>query len=219
MGSTTRNGSGGSRTSRWRPVPASLTREPRAWRPHREVSSCSRDESPARTDHRPARVHSASRTSRESTREAKRLLLGRWVRGPIADEGVGAAMASREHEDERRRANRGRLDPERRLPPGDALFTPGAGRLRQEVERRSAVPLVWLHQRPHWLLPLLLGVLFIAGLTSPGVVGALCLLTVAAFFAWLAFLTWPTLARRQRVPRVLMVLVVLVLALARASGL
>lgn len=134
------------------------------------------------------------------------------------DEGVRAAMASREHEDERRRADRGRPDQGLPLPPRNALFTPGAGRLRREMERRSATPLVWLHQRPRWLPPLLLGALFIAGLMAPGVVGASCLLAVVAFFAWLAFLTWPTLTRRQRVPRVLMVLVVLVLAMARVWG-
>ncbi len=122
-------------------------------------------------------------------------------------------MASPEHEDERRRPDTGRP-----LPQGDSLFTPGAGRLRREVERRSAVPLVWLHQRPRWLPPVVLGALFVAGLMAPGALGALCLLLVAAFFLWLAFLTWPSLNRRQRVPRVLMTLVVLVLAVARVLG-
>jgi hypothetical protein len=122
-------------------------------------------------------------------------------------------MASPEHEDERRRSGR-----ERPLPPGDSMFTPGAGRLRREVERRSAVPLVWLHQRPRWLSPLALGALFIAGLMAPGPLGALCLLLVAVFFLWLAYLTWPSLNRQQRVPRVLMTLVVLLLAVARMLG-
>ncbi|GAB3740681.1 DUF6703 family protein [Nocardiopsis nanhaiensis] len=122
-------------------------------------------------------------------------------------------MASPENEDERRQPQRGRP-----LPQGDSLFTPGAGRLRSEVERRSAVPLVWLHQRPRWLPPVALGALFIAGLMAPGWLGALCLLLVAVFFVWLAYLTWPSLHRQQRVPRVLMVLVVLVLAVARILG-
>lgn len=122
-------------------------------------------------------------------------------------------MASPEHEDERRRTGQGRP-----LPPGDSFLTPGAGRLRREVERRSAVPLVWLHQRPRWLPPVVLGALFIAGLMAPGPLGALCLLLVAVFFLWLAYLTWPSLTRQQRVPRVLMTLVVLVLATARVLG-
>ncbi len=122
-------------------------------------------------------------------------------------------MASPEHEDEQRRPASGRP-----LPPGDSLFTPGAGRLRGEVERRSAVPLVWLHQRPGWLPPVVLGALFLAGLMAPGWLGAPCLLLVAAVFGWLAFLTWPSLQRQQRVPRVLMIVVVLVLAVARMLG-
>jgi hypothetical protein len=122
-------------------------------------------------------------------------------------------MASPEHEDERRRPDRGRP-----LPLGDSLFTPGAGRWRRKVERRSAVPLVWLHQRPRWIPPVVLGVLFIAGLMAPGPLGALCLLLVAVFFLWLAYLTWPSLTRQQQVPRVLMMLVVLVLAAARLLG-
>ncbi|WP_017579642.1 DUF6703 family protein [Nocardiopsis valliformis] len=122
-------------------------------------------------------------------------------------------MTSPEHEDERRRAGQGRP-----LPLGDSLLTPGAGRLRREVEQRSAVPLVWLHQRPRWIPPVILGALFIAGLMAPGPLGALCLLLVAVFFLWLAYLTWPSLARQQRVPRVLMMLVVLVLAMARMLG-
>ncbi|GHC89226.1 hypothetical protein GCM10007079_35020 [Nocardiopsis terrae] len=122
-------------------------------------------------------------------------------------------MASPEHEDEQRRPGPGRP-----LPPGDSLFTPGAGRLRREVERRSAVPLVWLHQRPRWLPPAVLGALFVAGLTAPGWLGALCLLLVVVSFLWLAFLTWPSLNRQQRIPRILMVSVVLVLAVARMLG-
>lgn len=121
-------------------------------------------------------------------------------------------MPSPEHSDER--PNR----PGRPLPGGDSLYTPGASRFRRAVESRSAVPLVWLHQRPRWPAPLLLGILFIAGLMAPGPIGAVCLLLVAAAFAWLAFLTWPALNRQQKTPRVLMTAVVLVLATARILG-
>ncbi len=80
------------------------------------------------------------------------------------------------------------------------------------------MPLVWLHQGPRWLAPLVVGALFIAGLVAPGPVGAACLLLVAAFVAWLAFLTWPSLGGQPRAARVLMVVVVLVLAVARILG-
>lgn len=121
-------------------------------------------------------------------------------------------MTSPDHSDERP----GR--PGRPLPGGDSLHTPGASRFRRAVESRSAVPLVWLHQRPRWSAPLLLGVLFIAGLMAPGPIGAVCLLLVVAFFTWLAFLTWPTLDRQQKTPRVLVITVVLFLATARILG-
>ncbi|CAL9411148.1 hypothetical protein SUDANB121_01672 [Nocardiopsis dassonvillei] len=122
-------------------------------------------------------------------------------------------MTPPEHGDEKRMEDEGRP-----LPPGDSLYTPGAGPVRRAVERRSAVPLVWLHRSPRWLTPLLLGVLFVAGLLAPGLAGALCLLPVALFLAWLAFLAWPSLDSRQRAPRVLVVAVIAVLAVARLLG-
>lgn len=94
-----------------------------------------------------------------------------------------------------------------------------AGRLRGAVERRSAVSLLWLHQLPGWVTPLVLGLLFVAGLLVPvGPLGAVCLVVVALFIGWLAYLTWPSLSRQQKAPRVLMVAVVLVLATARTLG-
>ncbi|WP_026115627.1 DUF6703 family protein [Nocardiopsis kunsanensis] len=94
-----------------------------------------------------------------------------------------------------------------------------AGRMRGAVERRSAVPLLWLHQLPGWVTPLALGLLFVAGLMIPvGPLGAVCLMLVALFMVWLAYLTWPSLSRQQKAPRTLMVLVVLVLAIARTLG-
>ncbi|AFR10742.1 DUF6703 family protein [Nocardiopsis alba] len=131
----------------------------------------------------------------------------------IVDDEERAAMVSPEHEDERRRTDRGGSPTE-----GDGTSGSGSGGFRRAVERRSAVPLVWLRQRPRWAVPLIFGALFIAGLTAPGVIGALCLTLVAVFFLWLAFLTWPTLDRARKAPRVLMVAVVLLLAVARALG-
>ncbi|WP_433697934.1 DUF6703 family protein [Nocardiopsis sp. CA-288880] len=130
-------------------------------------------------------------------------------------------MAPPEHGDEKRRGDGDLPRPGEGSPPPGGGRTGGAagpGRLRREVEERSAVPLVWLHQRPRWLAPLVLGALFLAGLAAPGFVGAVCLLLVAVFFVWLAFLTWPSLTGQQKVPRVLMVGVVLVLAVARTLG-
>nr|WP_131102188.1 DUF6703 family protein [Streptomonospora litoralis] len=95
------------------------------------------------------------------------------------------------------------------MPPGDTLYTPGSGRFRQEVERRSAVPLVWLHNAPRLLLPAVMGAALIAGLVLPGALGTLPLVLIAAFFAWLAFLTWPRLRTGERAMRVVAIAVLL----------
>ncbi|MDA0564035.1 hypothetical protein LG943_06800 [Streptomonospora sp. S1-112] len=103
------------------------------------------------------------------------------------------------------------------MPAGDSFYTPGAGRLRREVERRSAVPLVWLHNAPRLLLPATMAVVLIAGLVLPGVAGALLLALLAAFFGWLAFLAWPRLRGGERAMRVGVVAVLLVLGVLQSG--
>nr|WP_155998891.1 DUF6703 family protein [Streptomonospora sp. PA3] len=103
------------------------------------------------------------------------------------------------------------------MPQGDAFYTPGAGRLRQEIERRSAVPLIWLHNAPRLLLPAVMGAVLIAGLVLAGVVGALLLGLLALFFAWLAFLTWPRLRGAERITRVAAIAVLLGLGLLQSG--
>ncbi|MBE3001648.1 hypothetical protein IDM40_23560 [Nocardiopsis sp. HNM0947] len=121
-------------------------------------------------------------------------------------------MTSPDHSHER---------PEGRDPSRGGASDPSwnTGRLRGAVERRSAVSLLWLHQLPAWVTPLVLGLLFIGGLMFPiGPVGAVFLAAVGLFLGWLAYLTWPSLTGQQKAPRVLMVIVVLVLATARVLG-
>ncbi|MBB6121563.1 DUF6703 family protein [Nocardiopsis algeriensis] len=118
-------------------------------------------------------------------------------------------MALPEHGDEQQSQDPGSAPPSGSAP---------RGAVRRMVERRSAVPLVWLTRGPRRLVLPAMGLLFIAGLAAPGPASALCLVLVAAFLGWLAFLAWPSLDRRQRLPRVLVVVVVLFLALARALG-
>ncbi|KIH98520.1 hypothetical protein LP52_12495 [Streptomonospora alba] len=105
----------------------------------------------------------------------------------------------------------------RPLPPGDTLYTPGAGPLRRDIERRSAVPLVWLHNAPNLLLPAVVGAVLIAGLVVAGVVGAVLLALLAAFFGWLAFLAWPRLRGGERAMRVVAVGVLLGLGLLQSG--
>lgn len=96
----------------------------------------------------------------------------------------------------------------RPLPTG-SWTTPGAGPLRREIERRSAAPLVFLHQAPRWGVLLIVGGLLIVGLALAGPIGFVALLLIAGLMGWLSYLAWPQLAAAQRAMRTLSVLVVL----------
>ncbi|TDQ52040.1 DUF6703 family protein [Actinorugispora endophytica] len=113
-----------------------------------------------------------------------------------------------------------RHEPERKnrpLPEGGSFFTPGASPLRRAVERRSAVPLVVLHNAPRWVLPVgMVGVLF-AGLLLAGIAGALLLALLAAFIGWLAFLAWPRLRRPERATRCVVVATLLGLGVLQSG--
>lgn len=93
----------------------------------------------------------------------------------------------------------------RPLPEGASFYTPDASPLRRAVERRSAVPLVLLHNAPRWVLPVAMVGVFFAGLLLSGVTGALLLAVLAAFFGWLAFLAWPRLRLPERIMRCVVV--------------
>jgi hypothetical protein len=100
----------------------------------------------------------------------------------------------------------------RPLPRGNSLFTPSASAARQRAERRSARPLIYLHQLPTWIAPLALVVLLIAGLAIRGPGGAVALVGVAAVLAWLASVSWPRLQSGGRLGRAVAVAVVLAIA-------
>jgi len=99
--------------------------------------------------------------------------------------------------------------PRRPLPPGQALYTPQASPGRQAVERRSAALLVYLHQLPRWLPPVLLAVLLIAGLAVHGAGGGIALIGVALVLAWLALVSWPRVSPAGRAVRVAVIVLVL----------
>jgi hypothetical protein len=101
------------------------------------------------------------------------------------------------------------------VPPGQSLYTPGASRARQSVERRSAAPLVFLYGLPRWVAPLAVVALLIAGLAVPGVIGAVALLALAAVLGWLGALSWPRLSAAGRVTRAGAVAVVAAVAIAQ----
>jgi hypothetical protein len=100
----------------------------------------------------------------------------------------------------------------RPLPKGDSLYTPSASPARQAAERRSAKPLLFLHQLPTWVAPLVLVALLITGLAVRGPRGAVALCGVAAVLGWLATLSWPRLSANGRLGRILAIAVVLAVA-------
>ena len=105
----------------------------------------------------------------------------------------------------------------RPLPQGTSLYTPGASATRQATERRSAKLLIFLHQLPTWVAPLVLVVFLIAGLAVRGPAGAVALCVVAAVLAWLAALSWPRLPSAGRFGRIAAVAAMLAIAGYQAS--
>jgi hypothetical protein len=103
------------------------------------------------------------------------------------------------------------------LPKGSSLFTPNASSARQAIERHSARPLLYLHQLPTWVLPVMLAVLLVAGLAVKGPGGAVALCAVAAVVGWLASVSWPRLTSSGRAGRLLVIAVVVVVAAYQAT--
>jgi hypothetical protein len=112
-----------------------------------------------------------------------------------------------------RRSRQRRVRP---LPPGQSLFTPDTTPARATAERRSAQPLLYLHQMPAWIAPIAAAVLLIVGLAVRGPGGAVALVGVAAALGWLAMISWPRLGAGGRAARILAVAVMLGLAVWQA---
>ena len=84
--------------------------------------------------------------------------------------------------------------------------------IRQSIERLSLRPAAYLRALPRWLPPVVIAALFVGGLAVHGWAGAVMLLVVAAFLAWLAVLSWPALQPPTRVLRVVAVAALIALA-------
>ncbi len=74
--------------------------------------------------------------------------------------------------------------------------------IRQSIERLSLRPAAYLRHLPRWLPAVVIAALFVGGLAVRGWGGAVMLLVVTAFLAWLAVLSWPRLQPLTRVLRV-----------------
>jgi len=86
---------------------------------------------------------------------------------------------------------------------------------RNDVERRSAVVLVFLSKLPRALPGLVVIGAVAAALLAPPVVGGVLLLFVAAVLGWLAYLSWPRLPGQARAIRLAVFALVLGYALSR----
>jgi len=103
------------------------------------------------------------------------------------------------------------------LAPGShTLYTTHASGTRRSLERYSARLLLYLHQLPRWLPPLVLAALLVAGLTLTGWAGAAPLAAVALVLGWLAALSWPALDSKGRLLRLAGVACLLALAVVQA---
>jgi hypothetical protein len=100
----------------------------------------------------------------------------------------------------------------RPLPPGNTLLTPSASTSRQNIEQRSAAPLLMLRQLPVWLAPVILVALLVTGLAVRTWPGAVALCGVAGVLGWLAAVSWPRLNAQGRLLRVVVIAAVLVAA-------
>ena len=103
----------------------------------------------------------------------------------------------------------------RPLPKGDTLFTPDAPPTREAFEHKSATSLLWLHQLPPWLFPVLAACLLIAGFALHGWAGAAVLFGLAAVLGWLAALSWPRLTGQGRMLRAVIIAALVAVAVVR----
>jgi Family of unknown function (DUF6703) len=83
------------------------------------------------------------------------------------------------------------------------------------MEQRSATTLLWLHQLPAWLPPVLAVVLLVAGLAMHGWAGAIALFGLAVVLGWLAAISWPRLSAAGRLLRVVVTGLVIVAGVVR----
>ena len=112
-------------------------------------------------------------------------------------------------------ADRRRQHCPRPLPQGNTLFTPGSSPARTSIEQNSATPLLWMHQLPGWLLPVLAVALLVTGLAVSGWGGAIALFGLACLLGWLAAVSWPRLSLPGRLLRVVATAVILIAAVLR----
>ena len=105
--------------------------------------------------------------------------------------------------------------PRRRLPPGETLYSPGAGPTRRRIERASAPVVVYLHQLPRLMPIAILVVLLVLGALLPPAFAVIAIGLATLFVAWLSYLSWPAVTTSARAIRVGIVVLLIGFAISR----
>ncbi len=111
------------------------------------------------------------------------------------------------------RANQRPLSPRPQQPAPSSITSS-----RATLEQRSAPALIFLHRLPRWLLPVVVGLLLLAGLAVPYNWAGIFLLLIAGLFGWLLLLSWPVITVNSRIFRGIVVAVVAIGGVARIAG-
>jgi hypothetical protein len=105
--------------------------------------------------------------------------------------------------------------PRRPLPPGETLYTPGAGPTRRRIERASAPLIVYLHQLPR-LAPIgMLVVLLALGALLPAALAAVAIGLGVLFVGWLSYLSWPAVSTSAKATRLAIIALLVGFAVSR----
>lgn len=89
---------------------------------------------------------------------------------------------------------------------------------RQRFEDASRGPLQALNRVPRVLVVIGMAALLVGGLMAPSAIGAVLLVVLGLFLAWLIALSWPVLTGGSRILRLVTVALVFGAAYMRATG-
>ena len=88
---------------------------------------------------------------------------------------------------------------------------------RPRFEQRSRRVLLVLSRQPRWLLAFAAAAVFLGGLFSPGVAGAVLLLLIVAVLVWLLWFSWPAVHGARRLIRLLTIAALLAVIVAKLT--
>ncbi len=109
--------------------------------------------------------------------------------------------------------------PGKKPKPSAKQQTPApASGARATLEDLSRGPLTRLHRMPRWTVPVIMGVLLLAGLLIRQPWAGVLLVALALFLGWLLALSWPQLSPGSKVMRLLVIAIVIFAAYRKFTG-